>query len=128
MDYIYFMWMKRATHLSSPKRQWLYRMRMTMILVTNTSTMMRLNRCLRDTQCCQPVQIICICPNICAFSVLDIIYLLNRHCADICTICQKCQSEVRRGLQVLLLQCEAEDMNCKRVDSATLKYLLIELK
>ena len=58
-----------------------------------------------------------------AFSVLD-----NRHCADICTICQKCQSEVRRGLQVLLLQSEAEDMNCKRVDSATLKYLLIELK
>ena len=107
VDYIYFMWMKRATHLSSPKRQWLYRMRMTMILVTNTSTMMRLNRCLRDTQCCQPVQIICICPDICAFSVLD-----NRHCADICTICQKCQFEVRKGWQVLLLQSKAEDMYC----------------
>ena len=43
-------------------------------------------------QRCQPVQIICICPDICAFSVLH-----NRHCADICTICQKCQFEVRKG-------------------------------
>ena len=38
------------------------------------------------------MQIICICPDICAFSVLD-----NRHCADICTICQKCQFEVERA-------------------------------
>ena len=45
-----------------------------------------------EEQRCQPVQIICICPDICAFSVL-----LNRHCADICTICQKCQFEVRKG-------------------------------
>ena len=30
--------------------------------------------------------------DICAFSVLH-----NRHCADICTICQKCQFEVRKG-------------------------------
>ena len=48
------------------------------------------------SQRCQPVQIICICPDICAFSVLH-----NRHCADICTICQKCQFEVRKGWQVL---------------------------
>ena len=121
VDYIYFMWMKRATHLSSPKRQWLYRMRMTMILVTNTSTMMRLNRCLRDTQCCQPVQIICICPDICAFSVLD-----NRHCADICTICQKCQFEVRKGWQVLLLQSMAEDMYCNHADPAILKLPFVQ--
>ena len=53
-------------------------------------------------QCCQPVQIICICPDIWAFSVLD-----NRHCADICTSCQKCQFEVRKGWQVLLLQSKA---------------------
>ena len=67
------------------------------------------------------MQIICICPDICAFSVLH-----NRHCADICTICQKCQFEVRKGWQVLLLQSEAEDMHCKQADSATLKYLLLE--
>ena len=72
-------------------------------------------------QRCQPVQIICICPDICAFSVLH-----NRHCADICTICQKCQFEVRKGWQVLLVQSEAEDMHCKQADSATLKYLLLE--
>ena len=72
-------------------------------------------------QFCQPVQIICNCPDICAFSVLH-----NRHCADICTICQKCQFEVRKGWQVLLLQSEAEDMHCKQADSATLKYLLLE--
>ena len=72
-------------------------------------------------QRCQLVQTICICPDICAFSVLH-----NRHCADICTICQKCQFEVRKGWQVLLLQSEAEDMHCKQADSATLKYLLLE--
>ena len=46
-------------------------------------------------QCCQPVQIICICPDICAFSVLD-----NRHCADMCTIYQKCQFKVKKGWQL----------------------------
>ena len=44
-----------------------------------------INNILMTDQRCQPVQIICICPDICAFSVL-----YNRHCADICTICQKC--------------------------------------
>ena len=71
-----------------------------------------------SNQRCQPVQIICICPDICAFSVLH-----NRHCADICTICQKCQFEVRKGWQVLLLQSEAEDKHRKQADSATLKKL-----
>ena len=75
----------------------------------------------RFQQSCQPVQIICICPDICAFSVLH-----NRHCADICTICQKYQFEVRKGWWVLLLQSEAEDMHCKQADSATLKYLPLE--
>ena len=46
----------------------------------------------RLRQCCQPVQIICICPDICVFSVKD-----NRHCEDICPICQKCQFEIRKG-------------------------------
>ena len=72
-------------------------------------------------QCCQPVQIICICPDICAFSVLD-----NRHCADICAFCQKCQFEVEKGRQVLLLQSKAEDMHCKQADSAILKLLLVQ--
>ena len=48
------------------------------------------------------MQIICICPDICAFSVLD-----NRYCADICTICQKCQFEVGKAWPVLLLQSKA---------------------
>ena len=74
-------------------------------------------------QCCQPVQIICICPDICAFSVLD-----NRHCADICAFCQKCQFEVEKGRQVLLLQSKADDMHCKQADSATLKYPALEFK
>jgi len=69
----------------------------------------------------QPVQIICICPDICAFSVLD-----NRHCADICTICQKCQFEVRKGWQVLLLQSKAEDMYCNQADSAILKLSFVQ--
>ena len=72
-------------------------------------------------QCCQPVQIICICPDICAFSVLD-----NRHCADICAFCQKCQFEVEKGRQVLLLQSKAEDMHCKQADSAILKLILVQ--
>ena len=48
-----------------------------------------LNKCLKQRP--QPVQIICICPDICAFSVLD-----NRHCADICAFCEKCQFEVEK--------------------------------
>ena len=66
-------------------------------------------------------QIICICPDICAFSILD-----NRHLSDICAICQKCQFEVRKGWQVLLLQSKAEDMHCKQADSAILKLLLVQ--
>ena len=54
-------------------------------------------------------QIICICPDICAFSILD-----NRHLSDICAICQKCQFEVRKGWQVLLLQSKAEGIVNKR--------------
>ena len=69
----------------------------------------------------QQTQIICICPDICAFSVLD-----NRHLSDICAICQKCQFEVRKGWQVLLLQSKAEDMHCKQADSAILKLLLVQ--
>ena len=61
----------------------------------------------------QPVQIICICPDICAFSVLH-----HRHLSDICAFCQKCQFEVKKGWQVLLLQSKAEDMHCKQADSA----------
>ena len=74
-----------------------------------------------DHQCCQPVQIICICQYNCAFSVLD-----NGHCADICTICQKCQFEVRKGWQVLLFQSKAEDMYCNQTDSAILKLSFVE--
>ena len=72
-------------------------------------------------QCCQPVQIICICPDICAFSVLD-----NRHCAHICTICQKCQFEARKGWQVLSFQSKAKDMYCNQTDSAILKLSFVE--
>ena len=69
----------------------------------------------------QPVQIICICPDICAFSVLH-----HRHLSDICAFCQKCQFEVKKGWQVLLLQSKAEDMHCKQADSAILKLLLVQ--
>ena len=69
----------------------------------------------------QPVQIICICPDICAFSVLH-----HRHLSDICAFCQKCQFEGKKGWQVLLLQSKAEDMHCKQADSAILKLLLVQ--
>ena len=46
----------------------------------------------RSQQRPQPVQIICICPDICAFSVLH-----HRHLSDICAFCQKCQFEVKRA-------------------------------
>ena len=69
----------------------------------------------------QPVQIICICPDICAFSVLH-----HRHLSDICAFCQKCQFEVKKGWQVLLLQSKAEDMHYKQADSAILKLLLVQ--
>ena len=67
------------------------------------------------------MQIICICPDICAFSVLH-----HRHLSDICAFCQKCQFEVKKGWQVLLLQSKAEDMHCKQADSAILKLLLVQ--
>jgi len=69
----------------------------------------------------QPVQIICICPDICAFSVLHL-----RHLSDICAFCQKCQFEGKKGWQVLLLQSKAEDMRCKQADSAILRLLLVQ--
>ena len=62
------------------------------------------------------VQIICVCADICAFSVLD-----NRHLADICAICQKCQFEVRKGWKALFLQLKPQEMHCKQADSAILK-------
>ena len=46
---------------------------------------------LNCSQRSQRVQIICICPDICAFSVLH-----HRHLSDICTFCQKCQFEVKK--------------------------------
>ena len=64
-------------------------------------------------------QIICVCADICAFSVLD-----NRHLADICAICQKCQFEVRKGWKALFLQLKPQEMHCKQADSAILKILL----
>ena len=67
------------------------------------------------------MQIICICPDICVSSVLN-----NRHCADICTICQKCQFGVRKGWQVLLFQSKAEDMYCNQADSAILKLSFVQ--
>ena len=47
-------------------------------------------RCLQQRP--QPVQIICICPDICAFPVIH-----HRHLSDICAICQKCQFEEKRA-------------------------------
>ena len=67
-------------------------------------------------QCCQAVQIICICPDDCAFSVLD-----NRHCADICTICQKCPFEVWKGFSQRL-----RTYICNQVDSAILKLSFVQ--
>ena len=50
------------------------------------------------------------------FSVLD-----NRHLADICAFCQKCQFEVRKAWNALFLQLKPHEMHCKQADSAILK-------
>ena len=68
------------------------------------------------TQRLQWTQIIWVCPDIWVFSVLD-----NRHLADICAFCQKCQFEVRKAWNALFLQLKAHEMHCKQADSAILK-------
>ena len=64
----------------------------------------------------QWTQIIWVCPDIWVFSVLD-----NRHLADICAFCQKCQFEVRKAWNALFLQLKPHEMHCKQADSAILK-------
>ena len=64
----------------------------------------------------QWTQIIWVCPDIWVFSVLD-----NRHLADICAFCQKCQFEVRKAWNALFLQLKPHEMHCKQPDSAILK-------
>ena len=67
----------------------------------------------------QQAQIICICADICAFSILD-----NRHLADICAICQKCQFGVRKAWKALFLQFKPQEMHYKQADSAILKLFV----